>query len=77
MKFFMEVRVEDVIVIRGPWGTVGGVKSRFYWCQARRDRNFSEPPINGTRAASPAGGEQVSGLRVAQPIVRLLQQRAI
>jgi hypothetical protein len=29
---------------------------------------------NGTRAASPAGGEQLSGPRVAQPIVRRLQQ---
>ena len=33
--------------------------------------------INGMRGASPGGDEQVSGPRVAQPIIRRLQQRAI
>ena len=38
-----------------------------------------EPPVRhyATRAASPAGSEQVRGPRVAPPIVRPLQQRAI
>ena len=45
--------------------------------QSMSERRFRQFTYNGTRAASPAGAEQLSGPRAAQSIVRPLWQRAI